>query len=1067
MTIQRPGSEAFPTEDPDLPLGHDLPTGGGLEGFPEGLAAAVEPVPMAMRHWDRYEVTAFLGQGGMARVYQARDPRLNRMVALKFIREENPVLARRLTLEAQLQASLAHDNIVKVYETGEFQGRPYIAMQLVAGCTLDQLGAVGLKERVGLLAEVGRALDAAHCQGMVHRDLKPSNIMVETTGPRLKPYLMDFGLARLTNVAGATLATSVMGTLAYMAPEQAEGNRPLDIRTDVHAMGAILYELLTGHPPFAPQKTTAHGEIVRRLLLEEAVPPSHLDPKVPRDLETIALRCLEKNPDHRYATAAAVAEELERWLQGRPIQARPAGLLERTLKAARRLRGNAQAWRITQVAAATLLVLLGTGAWQLWRARRRAEFVAESGLLLAKVEDLLRTSAMGPLHDLRPDHLRVERLLAEIQHQAAAYGGLADAPLAYALGRSHLALHQYSEAQEDLQRAWNLGFRNPAVAESLGRALGEVYRLRLRDLERETDPQRRKDLEAGLRKTLQEPALAYLARTPGGSAEDQEYRAALADGIAGRHQELLVRAEALLKADPLALRYLKLKAAAEEGLALQAEDAGDHVQAMARVRAAGAVVRQGLEVARSDRAGWLDLAEVGESLIYQSHFLKADPQEGYLLGLEACAKARLLDPGDPEPLHRQAMLLRSLARGKEAVGEDPSGLFREGVALMEQAIRMQPANPDLWRETGLLDWSLATDALQHRRPSADLLAKAGEELRHCLQLRPGDVTAISLLLDVIFDQCQDRQQRGEDILPTLDQAAELFVRARALDPSNYRIQSLGVIIGIQRGLTRAERGQDPLPDFGQALAVAEGILALRPQAPTALVNQCMVLRLRAQHRWRLGAPFEADLEAAIAAGRKVLAIRVGLEPLINLGQALGLKGDYQGRSGQDPREAVREGLALLDQAAALDPKYPDILTDRIDLRLVQAAWLLKSAQSAAAPLKAARQDLDRIRRLAADQPDLPWSQARILELEAAEARRAGAPGASLLRQAAASLDPRGAVPLNPERQALRASLLRQLADTLAPGAGAASLREEARTLGAEALRRNPFMKREYGAAIVR
>jgi serine/threonine-protein kinase len=1064
MSILPPGSDAFPTEDPDLPLGHDRPTGGGLEGLGEGLPPGPEPVPMALRHWERYEVLAFLGEGGMARVYRARDPRLNRMVALKFIREENPVLARRLTLEAQLQASLAHDNIVRVFETGEFQGRPYIAMQLVAGCTLDQLRSAGLSDRVALLAAVGRALDTAHRQGMVHRDLKPSNIMVETTGDGLKPYLMDFGLARLTNVPGATLATSVMGTLAYMAPEQAEGNRPLDIRTDVHAMGAILYELLTGHPPYAPQTTTAHGEIVRRLLLEEAVPPSRLEPKVPRDLETIALRCLEKNPDHRYPTALAVAEELERWLQGLPILARPAGLLERSLKGARRLRGNAQAWRITQVAAVLLLVLLGTGAWQLWRARRRAEFVAESGLLLAKVEDLLRTSAMGPLHDLRPDHLRVERLLAEIQRQARNYGGLADAPLAYALGRSHLALHQPMEAREDLQRAWDLGFRNPAVAESLGRALGEVYTLRRGDLERETDPQRRKDLEAGLKRDLQAPALAYLARSPGGTAEDREYRAALADGIAGRHRELLARAEALLKEDPLALRYLKLKAAAEQGLALQADDAGDHVQAMARVRAAAAVLRQGLEVARSDRAGWLDLAHVGDSLIYQSHFLKGDPREGYDLGLEACAKARLLDPGDPQPLYRQAMLLRSLARGQENLGQDPSALFQEGIVLMEQATRMEPGNPNLWRDKGLLDWSLATHALQHRRPSGDLLLLAGEDLKRCLQLQPGDVNAISVLLDVIFDQCQDRQQRGEDILPTLDQASELFGRARALDPANYRIQSLGVIIGIQRGLTRADRGQDPLPDFAQALAVAGAMLAVRPQAPTPMVNQCMVLRLRAQHRWRLGVPFAEDLEAAIATGRQVLAIKTGLEPLINLGQALGLKGDYQARAGQDPQEAVREGLALLDQAAVLDPGYPDIFSDRIDLRLVQAAWFLHTGQSAAAPLKAARQDLARVRAIAADQPDLPWNLARILELEAAEARRSGAPSAGLLRQAAASLDPRGAVPLTPERQALRASLLRQLAEHT-PGAGAAPLREEARVLGTEALRRNPFLKRDYGAAL--
>ena len=247
-------------------------------------------IPAALLTWDRYEVFEVLGQGGMARVYRARDRKLNRMVALKFIREEHQGGARLLTLEAQLQASLDHENIVKVYETGTFDGLPFIAMQLVQGETLDRVCTDDLRARVGLLVQVALALDAAHRQGMVHRDLKPTNIMVEVVEGRLKPYLMDFGLARLTNVAGQTKATSIVGTLAYMSPEQAEGNRPLDIRTDIHGLGTLLYEFLCGHPPFMQESSSSHVEIIRRLLDEEATPPSRHHPETPQDLEIIALK---------------------------------------------------------------------------------------------------------------------------------------------------------------------------------------------------------------------------------------------------------------------------------------------------------------------------------------------------------------------------------------------------------------------------------------------------------------------------------------------------------------------------------------------------------------------------------------------------------------------------------------------------------------------------------------------------------------------------------------------------------------------------------------------------------
>ena len=1019
-------------------------------------------IPAALLAWDRYEVFEVLGQGGMAKVYRARDRKLNRMVALKFIREEHQGGARILTLEAQLQASLDHENIVKVYETGTFDGLPFIAMQLVQGETLDRVCTDDLRARVGLLVQVALALDSAHRQGMVHRDLKPSNIMVEAVDGRLKPYLMDFGLARLTNVAGQTKATSIVGTLAYMSPEQAEGNRPLDIRTDVHGLGTLLYEFLCGHPPFMQESSSSHVEIIRRLLDEEATPPSRHHPEVPRDLEIIALKCLEKQPERRYATAAAMAEDLQCWLEGRPIKARRTSLLEQALKGLLRLRKNRQAWLTTQTAGLAILFLLGLGAWTLWRARQRADFVAQMGMTLIRLEEIVQASEMGPLHDTRSDRRQVNELLNHVRSDAARYGSSMRAPLAYALGRFHLALHDYEAALEDLQAAWDLGFRNPESAEGLGTALGEVYRLRRQNLEQLKDPERRKLQEGQLKKTLQEPALAHLSEAQGGRPEDQDYRSALADAFAGRHEAVLARTNRLLKEAPLGYRYLKLRASAEMGLATLAIDKGDHPAALLRVNQACQSLQQALEIARSDKESWLNLGRAADHLIYLSRFLGGNARESWTLGMGACAKARSLDPADPLPLLQEAELIRSLARAEEAKGIDPSASFGEAIARLDQALLLSPDNLEARRKLGLLYWSLANVAVDHQKPCLELLEKAEGHLRRVLTQRPGDVFAVAILLDVIFDQCQDRDRRGEDVLPSLDQAILVFEKSRELEPTNGRIYNVGVILHIQRGAIRGARGQDPLPDLDRGLSLVDEVIGRNPAYVSAISNRSLLLRLRAEQKWRTGTPYEADLEEALATAQRGMKVRATNDTLLNLGAAHTLRGTLRARVGGDPRKDLAEALEQFTRAEQQDPQNPSIFYNKVEARLMEAEWLLRQGRSAAEVLRACRRDLDHVRPMAPESPDLLTSQAKAFEMEALEAARAGGSPAPLLKRALTTLEPFDKQPVSvPERRALRARILRRLADC-ERGPGAEKLREQARVLLVRALAENPFLTSEYG-----
>jgi len=895
--------------------------------------------------WDRYEFQKKLGQGGMGAVYKARDRRLGRDVALKFIRGGDPNMVMRFLQEARAQARIDHPHVCKVYEVGEVEGKAYIAMQYVDGHSLNRAAKdLSLTEKVLLMRQVAEAMHEAHRLGIIHRDLKPDNIMVERlTDGTLSPVVMDFGLARESgDNRGLTESGAVMGTPAYMAPEQARGDvRTLDRRADVYSLGATLYDLVAGSPPFDAESIV---DVLMQVMNEDAVPLRNRLPSVPSDLETIVMKCLRKEPGARYDSAKALADDLQRYIDGEPIQGRRESVIGRV-----RRRAKKNLALVFVSAGSLVLVVSFAVQWirvQLAASRERAraaelvKLERQLGQDIKEMEWFLRSAYQLPLHDITPQLAIVRTRMAAMETQRAALRGDDGGRIDYAIGRGHLALHEPTEALRYLKAAKQRGLDIPELHYALGRALGERFQQALEEARRQGDKswveKRRKELEA----EYLQPAVQELEKSRGGSLDSPEYLQGLIAFYQKQYDSAVDNAKLAAQKAPWLYESLQLQGMVMMSRGIEAREKGNYDQALSDFDLATTNFSSASDIGRSDYINYNLQAESfhlkSDVLIVQGKPRTVELQNLLSLSEKAINANKLSATGYVKAAYANFWI----GFGELLNGSSPEPSFKKASELAILATGINPADAYAYDVLGnSLSFYGSYEKDKHRDP-LPLWLRAETAFRKAIALNPRFPWAhndLGLLLQARGGYYAQQDSRRLDDLMA---ATESF--RRAVETDDEYIQAYVNLLETYASLTtfQALSGIDSYEILCKAEQLYEKVIKVNPEVPYAYFQIALAYSGRLLDTRLSKKEFEQIIAKAEAAIKKMSSIMPGhhFADLLTVA-LLQARAERMLAEGSDPTSVLEEGSRVGRGCIERNPKVGLCYARLAKVEYLMAKWL--------------------------------------------------------------------------------------------------------------------------------
>jgi serine/threonine protein kinase len=952
--------------------------------------------------WGKYKILSLLGEGGMAKVYKAFDPTLKRYVALKFIRSEDESHKKRLLLEARSQAQIEHDHVCKIYEVGEVEGKPFIAMQLIQGETLlDLIMDISFEQKIFLMQQISDAVQSAHKIGIIHRDIKPSNIMVERKEDgSWRPYIMDFGIARDISDPGITATNVVIGTPAYMAPEQVMGQKgEVDRRTDVYALGATLYAVLAGKPPF----DGSGMDLFVKLASEEPVPLGKLIPSVPEDLDTIVSKCLEKEASRRYDSARSLADDLGRYLAGEPIFAHRATWQYRITK---KIKKNKTVAFVLLLASLLILASAGFGLFTYVRTSKQVAIARQLSQSVEAMDWIMRVAHMGPLHDIRKEQGEVLQRMREIETMMKSSGSSAFGPGNFALGRGYLALQNYDQAYEHLQRAWNAGYHEKEVAGALGLALGAIYKRKLSEADRITDAEMRKAKLQLIEKEWRNPAVQYLRS--GSANQSGEYGEALISYYEKKWDQALQLTRIASQ------KYTRLyEAGVLEGdvyarLGEKEYGEGNFDPASKYFQSAGRSYTKAGEIARSDPALyqsqcslWRAIMEVqlangkdAKSAYDQSkEFGKKaisvnsesatafellaqaawrwgenqfengeDPSPAFQESIDLSHKAQKISPDHAYPYYTMGTSLGYLADYALRIGKDPTELLKQSIQELKTAIQKDPGLETAYTNLGVSYFGQGAQALERGEPAGVFFQDAIEAYKKALEISPRSLAPRANIANAFSNIATDATNQGRDPMPYIQQSIENYKKALEINPNHWLIRSNLANVYLQQIRYELDHGKDPSATYKKIIDECEKADKLKPGNPYAAINLADAHLSYAEYMFDKN---ENPLPL-IQMAQKTLTPSLDIDvPEVFLALSDGKKIEAQYLLGQkkSPLPALDDAKKYLEKAFKINSSEQLVPLGLARLEMIQADWLISKESSADEAFAAAEKFLEQTLKL--------------------------------------------------------------------------------------------------------
>lgn len=895
--------------------------------------------------WGRFTLVSLLGKGGVGNVYKAYDPNLKRHIALKILRHEDPEVIQRFLREARAQAQVEHMHVCKIYESGEYGGHPYIAMQYIDGKNLRELkDKLTLEEKIKIMKDVAMGLHAAHRQGLIHRDVKPANIMIkETEEGQWKPYIMDFGLAREQEAPGLTSTGMVVGTPYYMSPEHAKGKlKTLDRRSDIYSLGVTLYELFTGHTPFDGDTPV---DILLKVIQKDPLPLRKVNPRIPVDIETIVMKCLEKEQNRRYGSAKELAEDLQHYMDGDPIKARPATI---TYRIKRKLTKHKLPAIAIGIASIVIIVLIGMWLKTKWTASQRALIAQQLGQEVEKIESTIRYAHLLPLHNISTEKNKIGEQIKGIEAKMAEVGKLSLGPGHYAMGRGYLALHEYDKANKHLDKAWQAGYQTPEVAFERGLVLGELYLQESEKANRIYNKEMREARKKEIERIFREPAVSFLEQGGQTSNESPEYIEALIGFYEKKYDHsLAILQEAGKKNRDDIPRLYQAKILEGNIYLTVGSEKNNYDEALENLSNAEAAFKQVIEIGKSDIRGYIGLGRVLElKITIKLHSRGGELQPLVDEAISYCEKALRINPANAAVYVMKSSIYRLSGRHQIFRGENPVQAFDRSAAAAQNAINLEPENFEAYTIIGIINRLKGEYQMTHGEDPIPTLQAAAANFEKAIEINPTHVRAYNGKGNVYVRIAQYEMNQGKDPKKSLEQAVANFEKSLAISPDLVNLHNgLAAALWFQGGAMMT-RGEDPRPSFNKAVQSLEKAIRLNPSFVHFYTNAGFVLTDIGRYELDYGFAPTGSLNKALEYFEKAIKINPkGNELYKGLVNASSILIKYDYLMGKDCGKKVARAADYFKRGLEVNPNDPLLYIRMAENYIIQARYRLNRQRS--------------------------------------------------------------------------------------------------------------------------